>query len=148
MSPSEVFKICNSLAFFTWILIIIAPWWKYTSRIVIGIVVTLLAICYTYYISQSLNLEDLNSFGTLEGVMQLFTNEFAVLGGWIHYLAFDLMVGWFIAFDSKRKGISRFLIIPCFLCTFMLGPFGLLLYLILRMVSTKTYFVDFENDTV
>jgi len=114
------------------------------SRIVVSGVVTLLAICYAFYIFQAMGADDFSSFGSLEGVMALFTNPIAVLAGWIHYLAFDLMVGWFIVFDSRRKNINRFLIIPCLLLSFMLGPVGLLLYLALRFLITRKYFVDFD----
>lgn len=144
MNPDQVFQICNTTALFTWVFLIIAPRWKWTSRILIGVIITLLSLCYVYYISQSLKADDFNSFGSLSGVMSLFTNPVAVLAGWIHYLAFDLMVGWFILFDSRRNKINRFLIIPCLLCSFMMGPIGLLLYLGLRWVVVKHYFVDFE----
>ena len=62
--------------------------------------------------------------------------------GWIHYLAFDLMVGWFIVNDAQKHEINRFLTIPCLLLSFMLGPTGLLLYLILRLMLRKQYFLD------
>lgn len=144
MSPDQVFKICNTIALFSWVALMVAPRWRYISRIIIGGVVTLLAICYIYYISQSLAIEDFSNFGSLEGVMTLFNNPVAVLAGWIHYLAFDLMVGWFIAFDSRRKNVNRFFIIPCLLLTFMMGPVGLLSYLFLRFLTTRKYFVDFD----
>jgi hypothetical protein len=144
MTPDQVFQIANNLALLTWVFMIIAPRWKWTSRIVVSGVVTLLALCYVYYISQSLKPEDFESFGSLAGVTTLFNNPVAVLAGWIHYLAFDLIAGWFILMDSKRNNINRYLIIPCLLFTFMMGPLGLLLYLLLRWVSTKKYFVDFD----
>ncbi len=122
---------------------IIMPRWQWTSRIVVGVIVTILSLTYAYFISQSLKLEDFSSFGSLIGVTELFSNPVAVLAGWIHYLAFDLMVGWFILMDSKRENINRFLIIPCLFFTFMMGPVGLLLYLLLRWGITKRYFVDF-----
>ncbi len=147
MSPDQVFRICNTIAMFTWVLLIVVPRWKWISRIVVSGVVMLLSICYAYYISQSLSIDDLSSFGSLEGVMALFTNPVAVLAGWIHYLAFDLMVGWFIAFDSRRKNINQFFIIPCLLLSFMLGPVGLLSYLALRFLITRKYFVDFDEPT-
>ena len=142
MTPSQIFQLCNTFVLPAWLLLIIAPKWKWTGRIVVGIVVAVLAMIYIYFIVKSIGADDLGSFGSLEGVMALFTQPQAVLAGWIHYLAFDLMVGWFITKDAIKNNINRFLIIPCLLFTFMLGPSGLLLYLLLRLVITKQYFQD------
>ena len=64
--------------------------------------------------------------------MKLFTNEWAVLAGWIHYLAFDLFVGSWEVRDSQERGVSHVLVIPCLFLTFMFGPIGFLAYTILR----------------
>ena len=66
--------------------------------------------------------------------MKLFRNEWLVLAGWIHYLAFDLFVGAWEVRDSQDRGISHFLVIPCLLLTFFLGPIGLLLYFTVRSI--------------
>ena len=55
-----------------------------------------------------------------------------VTAGWTHYLAFDLFVGLWIARDGDAKGISRLVQAPVLLATFMAGPLGLLVWLILR----------------
>jgi hypothetical protein len=34
------------------------------------------------------------------------------------------------------------ILLPCLLVTFMLGPIGLLLYLLIRVVKTKQYFAS------
>ena len=39
--------------------------------------------------------------------------------------------------DAQTKGISHWLVIPCLLLTFMLGPTGLALYLVIRTVKTR-----------
>jgi hypothetical protein len=142
----QLFQIANAVVLPAWLLLIIAPHWKWTSRIVVSVVVTLLALLYVYLITGSISsFGDFESFGSLEGIMQLFGDPGAVLAGWVHYLAFDLMTGWFITFDARRKGVNRYLIIPCLLFTFISGPFGLLLYLLLRWISTGSYFVEWEQ---
>jgi hypothetical protein len=82
----------------------------------------------------------MKNFGSLDGVMKFFQNKTLLTAGWVHYLAFDLMVGAWIKRNSVIYGISHWLIIPCLFFTFMLGPVGLLLYLILRFLKTKKYF--------
>lgn len=144
MSPDQIFQACNSIAMLNWILLIVLPNWKWTSRITVGVTVTLFALIYVFFVFQSISFGELQSFGSLEGVLQLFSKKEAVLVGWVHYLAFDLMVGRFIVNDAAKNQINRFLIIPCLLFTFMLGPTGLLLYLLLRFALRKKYFVDFD----
>lgn len=144
MTPDYIFKIASTIVLPAWLLLMFASNWKWTSRIVVGVVVTILSITYALFALPMFSAEMFDSFGTLEGVMNLFTDPTSVLIGWIHYLAFDLMVGWFIVNDARREAINRWFLIPCLLFTFMLGPVGFLLYLLLRLVVAKKYFFDFN----
>jgi hypothetical protein len=72
-------------------------------------------------------------FSTLAGVMALFDSRGGATIGWIHYLAFDLFVGIWIARNADRHGYARWVQIPILIFTFMLGPIGLALYLLLRL---------------
>jgi hypothetical protein len=74
------------------------------------------------------------NFFDLKGVMNLFKNPKSVLGGWVHYLAFDLMVGLYIKTQGNAIGMSHWLQIPCFLLAFMFGPAGYLLFSILHVL--------------
>lgn len=77
------------------------------------------------------------SFETLSGVRQLFMNDWALLAGWVHYLAFDLFIGAWIARDAERAGLSRLFMIPVLPLTFMFGPAGLLLFQIFKSAYGK-----------
>ena len=55
-----------------------------------------------------------------------------MLAGWIHFLAFDLMVGLCIATDAARVGMVHWWRLPVLLLTPMFWPAGLLLYLAIR----------------
>ena len=142
MNPEQVFSLCNTLVLPGWLLLIIAPRWKWTDRIITGVIVTLLAITYCYFIFKIFKPADFKSFGSLNGVMQLFTNEEAMLAGWIHYLAFDLMLGLFEVKNAQKHKLNHLFIIPCLIATFMLGPVGLLLFLVLRALKTRNYFAS------
>lgn len=143
MDPGTVFSICNTIAMVGWLLlIIVSPFWFDVDKMLIGIIITLLAVVYTWLIVQGFRPGDFEKFSTLNGVMDLFTNRTAVTAGWVHYLAFDLMTGTWIKKNAEKYGISHLLIIPCLLFTFLLGPVGLLLYLIIRMLKTKQYFAE------
>lgn len=69
-------------------------------------------------------------FSTLAGVEALFARREAILGGWVHFLAFDLFVGSWEAEDAGRRRLSGWLLLPCLFLTLMAGPAGLLLYLL------------------
>lgn len=140
MTPAQIFQFVNTFVLPGWLLLIFLPKWKWTDKIITGIIATILAIFYVYYIAKIFTPADIKSFGSLQGVMQLFTNETAVLAGWIHYLAFDLMTGLFEIKNAQKHNISHLLIIPCLFFTFMLGPVGLLLFFLIRFIKTKNYF--------
>ena len=142
MAPDLLFQICNTLVLPAWLLLMLAPKWKWTSRIVISGIVLILSIVYAFGAGEAVSNGSLDfaSFGSLEGVMGLFTDPSAVLIGWVHYLAFDLIVGWWITQNAHQHQVHPLLVIPCLLFTFMLGPVGFLLYWIIRTFKTKQFF--------
>jgi hypothetical protein len=52
--------------------------------------------------------------------------------GWVHYLAFDLFVGAWIAERGAALGLPHWQLVPVLLLTFMFGPAGLLAFILLR----------------
>ena len=143
MTPESIFSICNTIALVGWlVLLIISPFWFHTDKLLIGILVTLFAVLYTWLLASNFKLSDMEKFSTLDGVMELFTNRVAVTTAWIHFLAFDLMTGIWIKKNALKHNINHWILIPCLFFTFMIGPVGLLLYLLIRLIKTKTYFAD------
>ena len=134
MSSSElVFKICSTLVLPQWLLMIFLPKWHITKWLVRSrLIPVLLAVIYGFYIIPQLSPGLMQSFGTLEGVKSLFTKDQAVLAGWIHYLAFDLFIGGWMFQNSQGRHVPHYMLIPAFILTFMLGPLGLLFYVIVR----------------
>ena len=78
-------------------------------------------------------------FSSLQGVAKLFENPFALVAGWVHYLAFDLVVGSWILVNSQKHNIAHALIVPCLLLTFLFGPIGFMVYSIIRGIRTKRF---------
>src|SRR5688572_9315279 len=143
MTPDAIFLVCSGLAAFGWLVLIIAsPLWQQADKFLVGIVITLLCIVYAWLIFSHFNFADASKFSSLDGVMSLFTDKTLVTAGWVHYLAFDLMTGIWIKKNSMKYGISHILAVPCLLLTFMLGPIGLLLYLLIRSFKSKEYFAE------
>jgi len=76
-------------------------------------------------------------FSNIIAVRQIFASDLGLLVGWTHYLVFDLFIGAWEARDAARRHIPHFILIPCLLLTFIFGPVGLCLYLVLRRTSKK-----------
>ena len=51
---------------------------------------------------------------------------------WVHFLAFDLFVGRWIYLDARGRGVRWWVTSPLLFLTLMLGPTGLLGYLLVR----------------
>jgi len=138
MTPNDVFSLVNLLALPMWILMIFLPKWKVTRYLIdFKIIPIVLSVIYVIYIIQSVLGGGEMDFGSLSSVMQLFTEENAVLAGWVHYLAFDLLVGMWILDNNKTLGIHKLLIAPCLFLTFMFGPVGFLLFILLQSFKRK-----------
>lgn len=71
-------------------------------------------------------------FGSVVQVRALFDVPGALVAGWVHYLAFDLFVGSWIAERAAVMKLHRALLVPVLLLTFMFGPAGLLAFVLLR----------------
>ena len=62
----------------------------------------------------------------------LFHSDWALLAGWVHYLAFDLFVGAWVAARLDRAGIGRMVQAAILPTVFLFGPLGLLLALMVE----------------
>ena len=139
MTPSEVFSIANIMVFPMWIMMIVLPNWKATRFLInFKVIPIVLSLLYAFYIISSIIEGPSMDFGSLNAVMQLFTIEDAVLGGWLHYLAFDLLVGMWMLDKNKSLKIHPVIMAPCLIGAFMMGPIGFLLFMGVRAVREST----------
>jgi hypothetical protein len=132
MSLETIFSAANGLALLGWLLLAVAPRWRFTDRVVLsGAASLLLAALYlglaVVYLGDSEG-----GFGSLADVVKMFSQPPVVLLGWVHYLAFDLFIGAWELRDARARGVPHLALLPCLGLTFMLGPIGLLLYFGLR----------------
>lgn len=137
MNAETIFSIANTLALISWLLLLLVPRWKWTGKIIMaGAIPLILAVAYLILVVLFFGKAE-GGFDSLENVMKLFTNKWAVLAGWIHYLAFDLFVGSWEVKDAREKGVSHWFVVPCLILTFLLGPIGFLLYHVVRFFAAK-----------
>ncbi|GMN10376.1 ABA4-like family protein [Croceitalea sp. MTPC9] len=136
MSPTDVFSLANMTAMPMWILMIFLPKWRVTRFLIDYKVIPIaLALVYAFYIITAIQIGGAMDFGSLSSVMALFTEENAVLAGWVHYLAFDLLVGMWMLNLNKELKIHQLLMAPCLFGTFMFGPIGFLAFMIVKTIK-------------
>ncbi len=141
MTPEMLFSICNGIALIGWVLLLFLPRIKWVPGLITSVIIpALLALVYGYIIMADLPGAK-GGFGSLADVYLLFGKPWLLLAAWIHYLAFDLFIGSWEVRDSCRLGISHFLVIPCLFLTFLLGPIGLLCYLVIRVVFKREFLI-------
>lgn len=128
-----VFSLCGILAGVGWIGLILLPRRGVAIAAARLVIPGIIGIIYITFFAMFFDrIPQGGGFGSLDAVATLFTVQELLLCGWIHYLAFDLFVGSWEVEDAQARGISHWFVIPCLLATFMAGPAGLLLYLLLR----------------
>jgi hypothetical protein len=112
-----------------WILLLTAPRWRWTQRYATLLIPAILAPLYIWLLTANWSS---GGFGSLREITQLFSNPALLLAGWIHYLIFDLFIGAWQTRDAAVVGVPHLALVPCLVLTFLLGPAGLFLYLLLR----------------
>ena len=139
MNPDQLFLLCNYAVMPAWLLLFLLPHHRVTQLLVHAIwLPLLLGPFYIWALFFGQPAPEGADFGSLQGVMLLFQSPTAVLGGWIHYLVFDLFLGAWIVRDARRQGINHWLTTPLLFATLMAGPAGLMLYLLLRLAMKRT----------
>lgn len=142
MSAETLFSICNMAVLPFWGLLVFAPGWKGTRLIVHTFVLPMLLAVVYLVIAVTRFFSGEGGFGSLESVAALFSDPYVLLAGWIHYLVFDLFIGAWEVRDARRLNIPHLAVIPCLVLTFMLGPVGLLCYLLLRWTLRRQFVLD------
>lgn len=141
MTYETIYSVANLAVLPAWLLLALLPKSDITKRlvhsgvypIIYGVLYLVLFVRATFmgYAAEG------GGFDTLETVMIAFTHPNLALMGWAHYLVFDLFVGAWIGRDAVARGVNHFAIIPCLFFTFIAGPIGLLMYLLLRQFTGK-----------
>ena len=132
MSPDVLFQAANSLALLGWMALAPGPLAPRALGLVGGVVIPLVlsggyaAIVLSHWSSGQ------GGFDSLASVEQLFKSRWLLLAGWVHYLAFDLLLGAWQLRTARREGIPHLHLLPCLLATFLFGPAGYLLFQGLR----------------
>jgi hypothetical protein len=139
MNLDLLFAVSSSLAVFGWLALVASLLTKrpflrsYVARLGVPLVLSVLyaALIVVHWGNGE------GGFDTLDGVALLFESRGILLAGWIHYLAFDLLVGVHLAERSERDGVPRLVMLPIFAATLFFGPMGYLAYHLLRPLVAR-----------
>lgn len=148
LTPETMFSVLNYGVLPFWALLIILPHAKLTEVLVHSVLVPLvLGVTYAWLLATALNgpMPEGASFMSLQGLSKIFSVETALVAGWAHYLVFDLFAGAWQARDAQRVGLHHLIVAPCLIVTLIVGPIGLLLYLMIRGISGKGGWSLFEG---
>lgn len=137
MTPSLLFSVFSTLAMLGWLYLIAVARWHPKSFAVVRIVLPL-AISLAYLVCMIRLAPDWQGgFSSIEEVRLLFSNDWGLTAGWVHYLAFDFFVGCWILEKAIQEKISHWILSPILVATFTLGPIGLLLFSSVRRPSSN-----------
>jgi hypothetical protein len=139
MNIAQIYDLFNGLALLAWIPLFMPPSFTFRNWFLEKKVATiLLSLSYLILFVGFLFFDETPTLDfSFEGLKQIFANEKGLLIAWIHYLAFDMMVGIYECEQAIKRGIPHWLLLPCLLFTFMLGPIGwLMFWLISRAYPT------------
>ncbi len=134
-----LFGVLFPLAAPFWALMILAPRWSWTRRIVASplIVVPPVLVYALLVLPRLAELLPAVAAPTLPGVQALLGTAGGAAAAWAHFIAFDLFVGRWMYLDSQRRGVHPLVMAPLLVLTIMLAPLGLLAYLLLSHLALR-----------
>jgi hypothetical protein len=137
MAWTSVFSVTNSMAMAGWLVLLLAPrGWRVMGWVPRLMVPGAIALVYTGLMGAHFAAAG-GGFGSIEQVRQLFASDPVLVGGWAHYLAFDLLIGVALADRMDRAAVPRALQVPVLLATFLFGPVGWLLGMLTEALAMR-----------
>jgi energy-converting hydrogenase Eha subunit E len=136
-----VFSIANWLVMAGWLALLVAPLRRDALVLVARVAAASVCAIYVTLLVRGLvagpGLPEGAGFGSLDDVVALLSRREAILGAWVHFLAFDLFVGSWMAADAPKAGVPHWALVPMLGLTLMAGPTGLLVYLLVAGVVRR-----------
>ena len=137
MSLETLFSLASAIAMVGWLALVFLPGraWvreKFSALVIPGV----LALGYLVLLALYMPGAE-GGFDSLANVARLFEEPALLLAGWVHYLAFDLFVGAWIAREGYRAGVPHLALLPAFVLTFLAGPVGFLVFLATRRIFSR-----------
>ncbi|TDP93617.1 ABA4-like family protein [Labedaea rhizosphaerae] len=134
-----LFNLTFYLAVPFWLLMIVAPRWPVTERIVASpwiatpplVVYLIIVLPHFDRLWAAVSRPDL-------GVLQAFLGSgIGAAAIWAHLIAFDLFIGRWMYWEARKLGIHPLVMAPILVLTILLSPIGLLVFLVVREVAVR-----------
>jgi len=139
MTPSTAFSLANLVAVAGWLVLAAGVALRSTllrDRIAGLVVPALLSLAYAAIIVAAMPGAE-GGFDSPQALARLFASPWLLTAGWLHYLAFDLFIGAWIARRIEEARLPRPTLIVLLPATFLLGPIGLLAALSLMLTTRR-----------
>tara|TARA_B100000424_G_scaffold266881_1_gene258730 strand:- start:2894 stop:3196 length:303 start_codon:yes stop_codon:yes gene_type:complete len=92
---------------------------------------------YLFYISDYDFSQNFSLYLSIENLKMLFSEDAFLLLFWIHFLGVNLFCGCWIVKDSQKLNISKYINFFPLIFTYFIGPVGLFIYWLIRIVFAK-----------
>jgi len=126
-----------------WLILIFFPRSNFCRYFVTSIFpIFILSGSYVFILYKSyLNSYDFNNnfslyFG-IDNLSELFTDKSYLMLFWIHFVSINLFIGGWIVKDSQKFSINKILLITPLITLYLIGPFGLFFYWLIRVFYAK-----------
>ncbi len=133
MTLELIFSLAGLLAMAGWLVLLASPLIPHWSDRISGYIIPLLLSAGYVTLILFFPSEGGGGFGSLTEVIDLFSNPYAMMAGWVHYLTFDLLIGAWMCRAARRDGVSYWLVAACLPLTFLFGPAGFFAFSIVRI---------------
>jgi hypothetical protein len=134
MTAAQLFELAFPLAVPFWALMVFAPGWSWTRRIVSSplIVVPPLLVYVALLVPQFAAFAGPVVSADLPGLTAVLGTPAGAAAIWAHAVGFDLFVGRWMYLQSRERRIHPLVMAPVLVLTILLSPLGLLLFLAIR----------------
>ena len=139
LEAALVFSLGSKLAAIAWLALAVSPWratWSSRVRFATGRVVPLVLATGYVALFAATGMGG-GGYDSIEAVQRLMAVPALLTAGWLHYLAFDLFVGTWIAERAGALGIAHIVVLPLLALTFLFGPAGLLAFALVHAVHDR-----------
>jgi hypothetical protein len=136
---TTIFQLSSLTVLPLWLLMIFAPRWAWTQNLMrSNWVLVPPALLYSVLVlPQVLGIFPTLANLNLNSIRSLLSTETGTTIAWVHFLAFDVFVGRWVYLDHLKNQFHPVLVGMVLFLVLMFGPFGFLLYMILRALPPR-----------
>ena len=93
---------------------------------------------YKSYLNSYDFISNFELYLSMSNLSNLFSNNLFLILFWIHFVSINLFVGGWIVRDSQKLYINKILVAFPLIITYLIGPLGVLIYWLIRIIYAKS----------